>query len=396
MIVTAAGNVGIGVFNPTDPLVVNGVTRTVFLNAGEVSANVTKSGSYVFNGGGDTDGGLFSSGDGNVSIKTNDITRVRFTPSGVGIGNNIFTAPSAPLEVFTTSANAFSGPISFFGGGNSSLTTVTAVNSNVSIRAGGVVVAQFFTAVSDARIKTIKGHSNGAADLATLNQIEITDYEFKDKVEKGSTPQKKVIAQQVERVFPQAVTRSTNVVPDLYTKAPEHDGWISLASDLKVGERVRIIGDSGKEQGIHEVTEVKEGAFRTAFQPAGDEVFVYGREVNDFRAMDYDAIAMLNVSATQELARRLEAKSAEMKAVLEENAELKTKLAAQEKRLAGIEAVSKAGEDRLAAMEKAIARASAGSGEPEAPTKTASAPKPVQSPVPVTVSVTQVESPSAR
>ncbi len=39
---------------------------------------------------------------------------------------------------------------------------------------------------------------------------------------------------------------------------------------------------------------------------AGDHVFVFGREVNDFRTVDYEAIAMLNVSATQELARRLE------------------------------------------------------------------------------------------
>ena len=31
------------------------------------------------------------------------------------------------------------------------------------------------------------------------------------------------------------------------------------------------------------------------------KVFVYGKQVNDFRTVDYDAIAMLNVSATQEL-----------------------------------------------------------------------------------------------
>ena len=42
---------------------------------------------------------------------------------------------------------------------------------------------------------------------------------------------------------------------------------------------------------------------KTAFQPAGDEVFVYGREVDDFRAVDYDSLTMLNISATQELSR---------------------------------------------------------------------------------------------
>lgn len=35
------------------------------------------------------------------------------------------------------------------------------------------------------------------------------------------------------------------------------------------------------------------------------EVFVYGREVADLRSVDYDAISMLNVSATQELHRKI-------------------------------------------------------------------------------------------
>lgn len=44
---------------------------------------------------------------------------------------------------------------------------------------------------------------------------------------------------------------------------------------------------------VFEVLEVKEGKFRTAFKPQGSKVFVYGREVSDFRMVDYDAIAML-------------------------------------------------------------------------------------------------------
>ena len=53
------------------------------------------------------------------------------------------------------------------------------------------------------------------------------------------------------------------------------------------------------------------GRFRTGFAADGEEVFVFGREVKDFRNVDYDAIAMLNVSATQELNRRLEKQAGE-------------------------------------------------------------------------------------
>ena len=75
-------------------------------------------------------------------------------------------------------------------------------------------------------------------------------------------------------------------------------------------------------------SDLRAGGFRTAYKPADDKIFVYGREVKDFRTVDYEAIAMLNVSATQELARKLEAKDAEVLALQKENAALKAALAA--------------------------------------------------------------------
>jgi uncharacterized small protein (DUF1192 family) len=52
-------------------------------------------------------------------------------------------------------------------------------------------------------------------------------------------------------------------------------------------------------------------------------VFVYGTEQRDVRAVDYEAIAMLNVSATQELSKRLNAKDAEIAALKAEVSNLK-------------------------------------------------------------------------
>jgi hypothetical protein len=197
----------------------------------------------------------------------------------------------------------------------------------VSLYCSDVVVANFYFAFSDERIKRILGRSDGRSDLAALLGIEVTDYTYIDTLAKGTGRHKKVIAQQVEQVYPQAVSQHTDVVPDIYEKATVKEGWVQLASDLKVGERVRLIGD--KEEGIHEVLEVREGAFRTAFQPATDRVFVYGREVKDFRAVDYEAISMLNVSATQQIKKEKDAEIAGLKA---ENKALAEKLAALEAR----------------------------------------------------------------
>jgi hypothetical protein len=193
---------------------------------------------------------------------------------------------------------------------------------DVSIYASSLIWSgQWCIASSDERIKRIQGLSDGAEDLNKLLGIEVTDYTYIDTVSTGTNTHKKVIAQQVLKVFPQAVSEATNVVPDIYQKAAVRDGWVQLATNLKKGERVRLIGE--KNEGIHEVLEVGEGQFRTDFATEGQQVFVYGREVDDFLNVDYDAIAMLNVSATQQIKRE---KDAEVQALREENDALRARL----------------------------------------------------------------------
>lgn len=210
-----------------------------------------------------------------------------------------------------------------------------ATSGDIGLYVNNEVAASIFRAFSDARIKKVDGRSDAAADLRLLDGIEITDYHYIDKENKGGRGQKKVIAQQVEKIFPQAVALSTGVIPDIYRKASVKDGWVLLDTDLKAGEKVKLIGDT--EEKITEVKEIRSGAFRPAETPKGDLLFVYGREVNDFRTVDYEAISMLNVSATQELARQVKAKD--------------EKIAALEKRITEIEGA----ESRLAALEKSVA-----------------------------------------
>ena len=53
-----------------------------------------------------------------------------------------------------------------------------------------------------------------------------------------------------------------------------------------------------------------------------EKLFVYGREVEDFRTVDYEAISMLNVSATQELLKRIEALEDQNNVLKAQNSEL--------------------------------------------------------------------------
>ena len=270
---------------------------------------------------------LIGSGD---SAGSTGVVMTMVKEGRVGINNS---SPVAPLHVSGGVLNFFNLQGVLDGNGARDANENRNDLSH-SIISDNRVQALAFDAVSDARIKTVLHPSDAVGDLSTLLGIQITDYVYKDTIGRGSVPQKKVIAQQVESIYPQAITKSVGVVPDIYQRAATADGWVMLATDLKVGDRVRLIADKG--EGVHEVLEVKKDRFRTAFQPADSEVFVFGREVKDFRSVDYEAISMLNVSATQELHR---------------------KLSAAEHRVAELEANEKVRDARLTAIEKRLAPA---------------------------------------
>ncbi|MEL6275254.1 MAG: hypothetical protein AAFU03_09150, partial [Bacteroidota bacterium] len=160
------------------------------------------------------------------------------------------------------------------------------------------------------------GPSNSEADLATLIAIEITDYQYIDTIQRGTELEKKVIAQQLKKIYPQAVSKlNREVIPDIYQRATLNQGWIELTTDLRVGERVKIITENSND--LHPVTAVEAGRFQVADLAAegNGTVFVYGREVDDFHTVDYEAIAMLNVSATQEQEREIQSQKAQIEAL---------------------------------------------------------------------------------
>jgi hypothetical protein len=272
------------------------------------------------------------------------VSGVAFNPNYLSIDQNtgnvqIGTASNQARLNIGTSPGTYAtiGYLDTSGGQNGDTASAT---HNTSIFADGRIIAPYVGINSDLRIKTDLHPSDSGKDLATLMGIEVTDYQLKDKVANGKGPQKKVIAQQVETVYPQAVLQTTGVVPDLYKKATVKNGWVELSTDLKKGDRVKLIGKT--DQSVHEVLEIRDGAFRPDGQVKDEQVFVYGREVSDFRTVDYDALAMLNVSATQELARKLETVQAE-------NAALRRELAAKEESM----------EARLIALEARLPKDSA-------------------------------------
>jgi hypothetical protein len=63
---------------------------------------------------------------------------------------------------------------------------------------------------------------------------------------------------------------------------------------------------------------------------------VYGREVNDFHAVDYESLSMLNVSATQELYKLILSQQQIVESLETEVAEIRTDFDERIKELEGI------------------------------------------------------------
>lgn len=253
--------------------------------------------------------------------------------SRVGIGTN--DPINGKLEVTGIEETDFS--LSDIGFLNTNGANTGTYSGQFSVYADGRIGAFAFIAHSDERIKNIKGISDGQEDLEILKGIKITDYTMKDSIQNGRTAYKKVIAQQVAEVYPQAVFKhTTEIIPNIYQTATiDEKGWINLATDLKVGDKVQIIFEEGAA--TLKVLEATPNAFRvlpstvhrqpsTPEKKSGQAIFIYGKQVNDFHTVDYEAISMLNVSATQQLAKENEHLKARVEQLEKNNVLLRTQL----------------------------------------------------------------------
>ena len=303
---------------------------------------------------------------GEVSTANAITERMRIDGSGnVGIG---ITTPAAPLHVKkagtdlsgSRKANSDTTYGVYLGSDGAVLTAGGAdavAGDNNTIKAGalsavfdGDIIASAHVwvgsalAYSDARAKNVVSTSDSVRDLSLLRDLKIRDFTWIDKTVDNHRPNKKLVAQEVEQVFPQAVERTpqATAIPNVYQVAEKLefiDGrkelrlTVGKPHDLRVGDSVDLYTDNVplKNVKITAVSGARE--FAISCDHAPKSVFVYGKYVTDFRAVDYDAIAMLNVSATQELDRQVqalkksEARIAELEQKVARVAELERKAA---------------------------------------------------------------------
>jgi Chaperone of endosialidase len=186
---------------------------------------------------------------------------------------------------------------------------------DISIISSGNVYANEFDAYSDIRIKNLIGTSNAQKDLTNINAIRIRDYTMKDCLKYGNRRFKKVIAQEVEKIDPDLVSKHQDFIPNVYqftdrvTKTPAgyllHFGHPHNLGDT--AKRLQaLVTNSGNLQSFDIVSIPSPNeVIIDAKDIKTDTIFVYGEQVPNFRTVDYEGLTTLNISATQELSRQV-------------------------------------------------------------------------------------------
>ncbi|BAV95261.1 hypothetical protein [Ichthyobacterium seriolicida] len=194
-----------------------------------------------------------------------------------------------------------------------------------------IVTHDKFLATSDKRIKSIKGVSDRREDLKKLLNIEITDYTMIDSIESGVMPFKKVIAQQVENILPQVININKGIIPNVYELAKSvktsNEGsaiTTNKAHDFSIGDIVKIIIENDGDRSVKVKRVIDSNTFLTEeVLDSKNKVFIYGKEVDDLRSVDYDGLTTLNISATQAVYDRVVGLEKESGIIKKENNDIK-------------------------------------------------------------------------
>ena len=277
---------------------------------------------------------IFKTANGGNSANYTTATeeRMRIDMDGnVGIGT---TAPNYPLFVATSGGNPGSYSARFF----DSAGAVRETNMNaatICIGCNNDMWASAYYASSDKRIKEDIEDVPDDLALEQLTNIPVRYYKYKDKLKRGDEKMIGFIAQEVKAVMPIAVSTERKIIPNEMRKLTDIS-WNDtiLTTNLQdvsgVKYRFFVSNDpSGNDECEKEIIGNSDNTF--TFEEKWNNVFCYGKEVDDFHILDKNKLFALNFSATQELDKKVIT-------LEEENQELKTEVATLKSELAAIKA----------------------------------------------------------
>ena len=304
--------VGIGTTTPTDHLHLHEATATnnfIGFTDATTGTNSNTDGAVVgiFN----DDLYMWNRENEDLRFGTNEVERMIITNDGrLGIGTS---TPNARLHV-ASAAGSHTGSGRFFSNGTTSVTAFgSAARSHAIWAAGWVASDTGFLSYSDERIKKDITNRSTKHDLNLINQLNVVDYNYTDYRTYGSKNNIGFIAQEIKKVMPDAIKVQEEFIPNIYTVSynvitDTNKTIIKLEKkyDVKIGDKLKLIVPDKGEQ-IVDIIQVEGNNITTSpIIESPEKVFVYGKQVDDFLAVEYDDVFTVSVSAIQELSKQIE------------------------------------------------------------------------------------------
>ena len=227
---------------------------------------------------------------------------------------------------------------SSWGGGGSIYATSHICTQGYHVSGSGSITA------SDSRIKKEIVDVEDVAALEILRLLKHKKYKYVDEVKRGTEPVWGFIAQEVRDTLPHATHLITECIPNIYQVANvSASNVITLTnfdtSTLDSNAVLKVFDKDDKEHLVTITDIVDEHSIRvdedlsewtgsideTGNVVAGNRLFVYGQQVDDFVFLKKDSIYTVATAALQEVDRQLQTE--------------KEKVASLEERLAVLEAI---------------------------------------------------------
>jgi len=193
---------------------------------------------------------------------------------------------------------------------------VTGLNP-LSILAQGYILSGGSFTTSDKRLK--KNIKPAKSSLDIVNKLKLYSYDYIDNSD-GCAYDHGLLAQELKEVYPSAVKQIPSFVPDISieaTSVTNNSGTVIItlpkAHNLIIGDSIKINITRKKdiERCICDVIQINSATSFTVKEwekfNQSENVFVYGKGIDDLMYIDKSAVGMLALGASQELSKQVTA-----------------------------------------------------------------------------------------
>lgn len=180
---------------------------------------------------------------------------------------------------------------------------------------------------SDKRLKNIQQAVNPNDALSAINKIQIVDYTLKKDTAKNPSIKRGVIAQDIEKVLPEAVSISKGKTPFSSSNIERYADFKRIDTSKKDNRFIEInLSNHGleskdniyllykdnlmnKDTLVEVIAVPNKHQFRIPYSKSIAQtkiVYVKGQDIQDMRSVNYNYLSITNIAATQALSQALE------------------------------------------------------------------------------------------